>query len=247
MSRTHIAIISALVVLTALAAVVWWFVFRDTSPPAPTLEGAVAGVTSSTEAPVSPELVAATSEQPAPLRDGIEGAWVLSGDGTSYVGYRVEEELSSIGAKSAVGRTPLVEATLTVEGDRVTSAVIDADLTGLASDDSRRDGAIRLQALETSKFPNAGFILTSPITLPDGAAAGGPIEVTGVGDLTLHGVTRSVEVRLEAQLVDGRIVVVGSVPLLFGDYGIDAPTSFAVLSIDDNGLMELLLVFEPAG
>ena len=48
-------------------------------------------------------------------------------------------------------------------------------------------------------------------------------------------------------MVDGRIVVVGTVPILFGDYDIDKPTSMAVLSVDDHGTVELLLVFEPTG
>ncbi|MBU1227338.1 MAG: YceI family protein [Actinobacteria bacterium] len=236
MSRTRIVIVSSLVAMSALAAVVWWFVFRDTSPAAPTLEGAIAGATSTTG-----------PEPSQPALEGIEGAWSLSGDGTSYVGYRVQEELASIGAKTAVGRTPLVEAALTVEGDRVTSVIVDADLSGLASDDSRRDGAIRRQGLETSTFPSAGFTLTAPITLPAGAASGEPIEVTGAGDLTLHGVTRPVEVALEAQLVDGRIVVVGSLPILFDDFDIEKPSALGVLSVDDHGLMELLLVFELVG
>ena len=240
MSRSRKLTISALVAFVALAAAVWFFFFRDTSPPAPTLEGAVSGVTS-TEPGGS-----ATSETTV-AGIPIEGDWSLSADGTSYVGYRVQEELASVGAKSAVGRTPLVAATLTIEGDRVSSVVIDADLTGLQSDAPHRDRALRGQALETDAFPNAGFTLTAPITLPAGTAAGEPIQVTASGELTLHGVTRPVDVPLEAQLVDGRIVVVGSLPVLFADYGIDKPSAMGVLSVDDHGLMELLLVFEPVG
>ncbi|MCJ7725409.1 MAG: YceI family protein, partial [Acidimicrobiia bacterium] len=239
---TRIVIVSALVGLIALAAVVWFFVFRDTSPPAPTLEGAVSGVTST-----DPTGSTAPATTAATIQNGIEGDWSLSGDGTSYVGYRVQEELASIGAKTAVGRTPLVEATLTVAGGEVTSVVIDADLSGLTSDAPHRDSAIKRQALETDTFPDAGFTLTAPIALPAGAAAGDPIEVTAIGDLTLHGVTRPVEVPLQAQLVDGRIVVVGLLPILFEDYGIEKPSALGVLSVDDNGSMELLLVFEPVG
>jgi len=243
MSRTRIIVISAAVAVLAFTAVVWWFFFRDTAPPAPTLEGAGAEVTSTVAGDVT-----TTSDAPEPVGDGgIEGIWSLSGDGSSYVGYRVQEELASIGAKSAVGRTPLVEASLTIEGDQVTTVTVDADLGGLASGDSRRDGAMRRQALETNAFPAASFVLTAPMALPAGAVDGEPILLEGVGDLTLHGVTRSVDVPLEAQLVEGRIVVVASVPIVFGDYDIDTPTSLAVLSVDDHGLMELLLVFELAG
>lgn len=240
MSRTRKLIVTALVAMVALAAATWFFFFRDTSPPAPTLEGAVSGVTSTDPGGSVPAETTVAGV-------GIEGDWSLSDDGTSYVGYRVQEELASVGAKSAVGRTPLVVATLTIDGDQVTSVVIDADLTGLKSDAPHRDGALKGQALETDTFPDAGFTLTASIALPAGTAAGEAIEVTGVGDLTLHGVTRPVEVSLEAQLVDGRIVVVGSLPILFADYDIDKPSAMGVLSVDDHGLMELLLVFEPVG
>ena len=42
-------------------------------------------------------------------------------------------------------------------------------------------------------------------------------------------------------------MVVALIPILFADYDIDKPTSFTVLSVDDNGLVELQLIFEPAG
>lgn len=35
----------------------------------------------------------------------------------------------------------------------------------------------------------------------------------------------------------------GSIEILFADYGIERPTSFVVLSIDDNGIMEFQLHF----
>jgi polyisoprenoid-binding protein YceI len=232
MSRTRIVVVASATAVVVLVAAVWWFFFRDTSPEAPTLEGAVSGVTSTTGATNA---------------GGIEGTWTLSADGDSYVGYRVQEELASIGAKTAVGRTSQVEATLTIEGDAVTAVTVDADLTALTSDDSGRDGALRRQALETDTFPTTEFTLTAPIALPAGAADGEAIDVTGTGDLTLHGVTRSVEVPLQAQLSGGHIVVVGSLEIPFADYDIEKPSSFAVLSVEDVGTMELQLVFELAG
>ena len=51
---------------------------------------------------------------------------------------------------------------------------------------------------------------------------------------------------LQAQLTEGVIVVTGQLPIVFADYDIDTPTSFAVLSIEDNGVMELQLFFARA-
>ena len=64
------------------------------------------------------------------------------------------------------------------------------------------------------------------------------------GDLTLHGVTRSVEIPIQGQLLDGgAIVVVGALDVALADYEIEPPTGFAVLSIDDVGTIELQLAF----
>ena len=42
------------------------------------------------------------------------------------------------------------------------------------------------------------------------------------------------------------MTVVGSLPVAFGDYGMTAPESMRVLSIDDNGTMEFQLQFTQA-
>lgn len=44
-------------------------------------------------------------------------------------------------------------------------------------------------------------------------------------------------------LTEGAVVVVGSVPVAMGDYDIDPPVGFSVLSIDSNGEMGFQLFF----
>ena len=217
----------AIAVLAVGAFAVYWFVLRSDAPDPVSLGDAVAAV----------ETTAAGG-----AGDGIVGDWVAGGD--SFVGYRVEEELASIGFTTAAGRTSELTATLTIEADRLTGVAIDADLTALQSDKGSRDRALRRQALETDTFPNAVFSLTEPIDLPAGAAAGEPITVTARGDLTLHGVTRAIEIPLEAQLVDGVIAVVGSMDIEFADYNIAKPSAGGVLSVEDRGIMEFRLLFE---
>ena len=82
--------------------------------------------------------------------------------------------------------------------------------------------------------------------LGPGAAAGEPVEVTAAGALTIHGVTNEVEVALEAQLVDGTAVVVGSIPIVFSDYDVEPPTAPVVVSVADEGTVEFQLLFTPA-
>ena len=48
-----------------------------------------------------------------------------------------------------------------------------------------------------------------------------------------------------AQANGGKIGVLGSIPVLFSDYGIHNP-SFGTVKTEDDGLIEFVLVFEPA-
>ncbi len=240
---------SALVALALVGAIVAWRVaLRGDAPAAVSLEGAVASLSATpSAASAEPSATApAAGTGTAVARDGapatLVGTWTLV-PASSFVGYRVQEQLASIGANTAVGRTSAITGTLTYDGAAVTAVDVQADLTALRSDDTRRDNALRRQALETARFPTATFALTSPIALPDPPAEGETIDVTANGRLTLHGVTRDVAVPLRATLSGGQVVVVGSLPIAFADYDVPPPKAFAVLSVDDHGLMELQLVF----
>jgi polyisoprenoid-binding protein YceI len=231
-----IGAIVAVVVLVAAGAATWYFVFRDDAPEAVSIDAAAESAEEEAEA----------SGDTAPI-DSVDGTWsVIAGDGadtSTFVGYRVQEELANVGAKTAVGRTPAVTGTLEIDGTTIAVVDVEADLTQLASDESGRDGQMRSQALETTAFPSATFTLTEPIELDAVPAEGERISTTGTGDLTIHGATNSVDVTLEAELVGSRIVVTGTAPIVFADYDIEKPQSFRVLSIEDNGEMEFQLFF----
>ena len=181
-----------------------------------------------------------------PMLGELAGTWTLSEQGTSFVGYRIGEELANIGTATAVGRTSDIVATLVFDGVMITSVIIEADLRTLTSDQSFRDGALRTRGIETDTYPVATFVLVQPI--PVAALPGGEetLSVTVNGTLELHGVTNPVSVTLQGQLVDGLVVVVGSTEIALADYNIEPPTGFRVLSIDDIGIMEFQLVLERA-
>ena len=184
------------------------------------------------------------------LAAGLDGSWAVdtsigsfSDFGDSWVGYRVDETLAGNKANTAVGRTPDVSGTLTMAGTQITAVKVAGDLTTLKSDDDRRDGQLQRQALETAQFPQATFRLTTPIELGSVPTDGQTISATATGELTLHGVTKTVQVPIEARLSGDVVTVVGSVAIQFADYSVDRPTSFAVLSIEDHGTMEFQLHF----
>ena len=222
------------------AAVVWYAVLPHDSPSQVTLTDAVASLN-------SPESGTAAAATPAaPQTSDLAGTWRLAANGESFVGYRVKEELARIGTTTAVGRTSDLTATLQFDGEAITDVRVEADLTSLQSDSAMRDGALRQQALETNRYPTASFVLTQPIALDGVPEEGVPVTATAVGDLTLHGVTRSISIDLRGQRTDGLVVVVGSTDIRFADYGIAQPRAAAVLSVEDHGTLELQLVFEKA-
>jgi polyisoprenoid-binding protein YceI len=235
----------ALVVFVAAAAAVWYFVIRGDAPPAVSIEAAVG--TLSTPTGVDQSKATSTPGGAAgSTNTGLAGEWVIAPNSQSFVGYRVQEQLARIGANTAVGRTSSVTATMTFDGSAVTKLQVTADLSKLKSDESLRDGQLQNQAIETRRFPTATFVLTAPIQIGSVPAEGQTLTKTIQGDLTLHGVTKSITMDVQGQLKGGQVVVVGSTTIQFADYNIGQPRGATVLSIEDHGIMELQLIFQKA-
>jgi polyisoprenoid-binding protein YceI len=180
----------------------------------------------------------------------LDGTWNVNtslgsiGDGTaSFVGYRVQEQLVGIGGHTAVGSTTKVSGSMTLTGAIVSNVQITADMTALTSDSPQRDNQLRSQAIQTDTYPTATFQATGPIDLGTLPADGATVNVSATGALTLHGVTRTVTIALQASRQGGIIAVAGTLPIVFSDYSIQKPNSFSVLLVDDHGTMELHLLF----
>jgi polyisoprenoid-binding protein YceI len=146
-----------------------------------------------------------------------------------------------VGSTTAVGRTPDVAGTVVIVDDTLQSAEIEVDVTTIETNDRRRDDQVQ-RALDTGAFPTATFELTQPLAIDPAARDGAPVQLQATGDLTIAGVTRSVVFPLEAQLVEGTAVVVGSIDVVFSDYGVEVPRSQLVLSVEDHGTLELQLL-----
>lgn len=254
MPRNRLLMAGAVAVLavSGVAFGGWYFLIRGDEPAEVSLAAAISSVTAATDTPTAaPEgtpspSATATTEAGAPggasTEEGLTGAWVVD-SANSFVGYRIQEELRTIGSTTAVGRTSDVTGTLEFDGSAITVVEVAADLSTLASDDDRRDRQLRRQALETNQFPEATFVLAQPIAIEGDPASGDMIAATAVGDLTIHGVTNGVELALQGQLVDGVVVVVGSTVVLLADYDIEKPSALSVLSVSDEATMEMQLVF----
>jgi polyisoprenoid-binding protein YceI len=226
------------VLLLGGAGVALWQVFGgDTAPPV-----ALTSLVPS---------ASASASSSSGTGSGADGTWTIDdasgslADGSStYAGYRVQEQFSGIGANTVVGRTQNVTGSMTIHGTTITALDVTVDMTTLQSDKEQRDNSLRERGLETDRFPTATFKLTQPIDVGHEPKDGQTIDVTAVGDLTLHGVTNQVSVPIQAVKSGGQIQAIASLDVALADYGIDPPIGFLVVSIADTGTIELHLLFQ---
>ena len=194
----------------------------------------------------------ASADQTVDAPSGLAGVWTVEmAEGTldlqaepavSFAGFRVNEVLGGrIGDFTAVGRTADVSGSIELTDTALVAVTVEVQMATLRTDNGSRDGQVR-RALNTNEFPLAVFTLVEPVELPSGMADGEAFSGSAEGDLTIKGVTNRVTFDLQAQLVGGSIVVVGSSEVAFSDYGVTAPTAPIVVSVEDHGIMEFQLI-----
>ncbi len=246
-SKVIVAVVVAAVILVVGGAA--FFLLRNDAPDRVSLEDAAKGAqvdgTQSTDAGSSAG-TGATDGATGGTQTGIEGEWVVdtetgdfdweSATGT-FAGFRVNEELANVGATTAVGRTGSVSGSLSITGSEVTKAEFTVDLPSIRTNNNMRDSRVR-KALETDTFPEAKLKISEPIKLPSDAASGAKVSVTVPAELTVKGKTNKVSLAVEAKMVNDTIVIVGSTPITFSDFGVEVPGSPIVLSVEDHGEME---------
>ena len=225
-------LVLALVVVVGLAVAGWYFFLKSDPEPRAAIK----------QTPVVTESTVAGQTASGP-----DGTWTVKpGNSQNFVGYRVTEKLfANISQTEATGRTDHVTGTMTIAGTTVKDVTVTADLRDLTSDNNFRDGRMHGEGLESDEFPHAKFVLTEPITLSAVPTAGETVTADATGELTLHGVTKTVTISLEGRWDGKQVQVVGHLPIVFSDYGITVPSAPAVASVDDHGEMELQLFFDP--
>ena len=185
---------------------------------------------------------ASPATTPSVEAGNFDGDWVPTD--ASEFGYRVEEVLAGVNT-TAVGRSNEITGLLTIDGTTATVVDVEVQIDSIKSDSALRDNQFAGRIMNAEEFPTATFQLTEPIefgTIPTGDEQ---IVATATGELTLRGVTNPVTFEVTAQTTDGRIGVLGSIPVVFADYGIENP-SFGQVKTEDEGLVEFVLVFERA-
>jgi polyisoprenoid-binding protein YceI len=189
-----------------------------------------------------PASAAASGGAARRTRDGIEGAWRVSGG--SQAGYRVDEVLFGQNV-TAVGRTDQVTGDLEIEGVRAVSGTFTVAMASVESDSPQRDSQFRGAIMNTERFPDATFALTEPVDLASAPRVDEQLTAQATGDLTIRGETNPVTFEVAVQRAADGLRVNGSIPVTFADYGIDPP-NFGGIAVEDTGTVEFLLSFTPA-
>jgi polyisoprenoid-binding protein YceI len=200
---------------------------------------------SPTSTPASTAAGTAGSTAPASTAatGSVAGTWT-PGPG-SVVGYRVNEVLLGQSG-TAVGRTTSVTGHMTIQGTTVTAATFSVPMASVHSNQGERDNNFDGRIMEVATYPTATFTLTSPIDLAPLPAGGVVKQYTAHGNLTLHGTTHAVTFTLSAERKGSQIEVSGDIPVLFSDYNIENPSFSGLVTTQNHGLLEFLLVFNKA-
>jgi polyisoprenoid-binding protein YceI len=215
--------ITLLCLVVAGGAGVYWFMLRDSSAPPLSLRTDAALSAGASDADLS-------------------GTWTVvpgTGEQATTAGYRVKERVFGVGADTATGRTHDVTGSVTVVGTRVTAATFTVNMTTLKSNKSLRDSVLKTEAIETNKYPTAGFTLTKPVALST-VTPGKIYTVEAHGTLQLHGVSKPVSVTLRYEETKKGFELLADMPILMADYSIKAPSVAGIVSVENHGSLEFL-------
>lgn len=241
--RTRTVLIAAFAVLLVLGAGALWFTGRESIDEVD-LDRAVADLVESGADPDAAPGAGGSEPEDAVVEP--TGTWIVAPDvvefdsatgAGSWVGYRIDEELSGVGAFTAVGRSPRVEGEIVIDGSRVAAAEVRADLVGLVSDNANRDARVR--PLFTDR--PVTFTLSEPFDFGAVPEEGQRVAVTAAGVLRIGDIDQDVSVELSAEVVGQRLVVAGSTIVTLADFDVRVPSAPIVLSVSDVATIELQL------
>jgi polyisoprenoid-binding protein YceI len=199
--------------------------------------GAVAGplVYAALEEDAPPAQTVQVQPEDAELAADTDGTWTVAPGSTA--GYRVHEVLNGADVTVA-GSTGDVTGSVVIAGGDLTDADVTVDVASITTDRSQRDSYFRDDVMDVEANPTATFSVTEVADLPE--LTGTPVTVPVTGELTLAGVTRTVQTEISVVRTATGVDASGSVPVIFGDHGIDAP-SLGFVRVDDQGSVEFFL------
>jgi polyisoprenoid-binding protein YceI len=228
--RRLIAAVVSVVVVIVLAAVLGPYIYiHFIEGPAPAkLELPSSSATTTTS----------KGSATTPSSSSLDGTWNV-GSG-SQAGYRVQEVLVGQNA-TAVGRTNKIWGSMTISGSTVTKGSFTVDMASVVSDQSQRNARFDGPIMDVSQFPTATLTLSAPIELGTIPPGGVVDHYNTVGDLDMHGVTKSVSFPVTAERIGSGIDVLADVPITFSEWNIANPSIGGFVTTATSGTLEVLL------
>ena len=191
--------------------------------------------------PPKPKLTLPKSKTTRPSSPGaatLTGTW--SATSGSKAGYRVQEE--SLGQdETAVGRTPDVSGALALEGTVLRSARFSVPLATVVSDQSERNAKFNGSIMDVARYPTATFDLTSPVSIGQLPPPDKIVTTAARGDLTMHGVTHSLSLRISAKQAGTSIWVLANATVVFADWHLRNPSIGGFATTASQGTLQVLL------
>ncbi|MFZ2530200.1 MAG: YceI family protein [Rhodococcus sp. (in: high G+C Gram-positive bacteria)] len=174
----------------------------------------------------------------------LTGSWTIASGSEvnrTAAGYTVHEILRGADV-TVVGSTDQVSGTATIEGDSLAAAEVTVQVAGITTDSSQRDGQFRGRVMAADTYPTAIFVLAGPVDLSAVPADGTTTTLPVTGTLTLRDRSLPVTVDVEVLRSGTDLVASGSVPVIWSDFGIEAP-SLGFVTVDDRGSVDFLVSF----
>jgi len=163
---------------------------------------------------------------------------------SSLVTIRVREQLAGFASMSdAVLTTSAISGVvgLTRDGRITADSALRVDLSTIASDESRRDSFIKQETLNVARYPTAELTVVGTYGLPQPLPATGEWKFTLVTSMTVHDTTHEVSWDVTGQRVGRELRATARTTVHFGDFGLQRPSVAAVLSVQDEIRLEVLL------
>lgn len=163
---------------------------------------------------------------------------------SSLVTIRVREQLASFPAQSdAVLTTTAISGLvgLTRDGQITKDTKLTVDLATIASDESRRDNYIKQETLQVARYPTAEVTVIGTYNLPQPLPLSGEWKFTLVTSMIVHGTTHEVSWDVTGQRLGRELRATARTTIHFGDFGLERPSVAAVLSVQDEIKLEVLL------
>jgi polyisoprenoid-binding protein YceI/mono/diheme cytochrome c family protein len=169
--------------------------------------------------------------------------WTVAAAPRGVVRFVVEGPLDDVR-----GETRSVVGSFSFDGSTVTMlrGVFAVDLSTVRTGIDQRDEDMRVEFLETKRFPFAVLTIDGlRDAAPDVLNTGSTVSARANGTFELHGVRRTVSLPLKVRKEgDERIAVSGEFPVPFADYGVARPQRL-FLKLGDTALVRFEVTFVP--